>query len=111
MLHLRYIVFMAKKTTASHAQNKIGVREIRQDASIILARVEEGESFIITNRGVPVARLMPIDVDDSVLIEEMIANGDITESDGNLWDLPLPTFKVKGKSATQQLIEERASYR
>lgn len=111
MLHLRYIVFMAKKTTASHAQNKIGVREIRQDASIILARVEEGESFIITNRGVPVARLMPIDVGDSALIEEMIANGDITESDGNLWDLPLPTFKVKGKSATQQLIEERASYR
>ena len=102
---------MAKKTTASHAQNKIGVREIRQDASIILARVEEGERFIITNRGVPVARLMPIDVDDSVLIEEMIANGDITEADGNLWDLPLPTFKVKGKSATQQLIEERASYR
>ena len=102
---------MAKKTTASHAQNKIGVREIRQDASIILARVEEGESFIITNRGVPVARLMPIDVDDSVLIEEMIASGDITEADGNLWDLPLPTFKVKGKSATQQLIEERASYR
>ena len=102
---------MAKKTTASHAQNKIGVREIRQDASIILARVEEGESFIITNRGVPVARLIPIDVDDSALIEEMIANGDITEADGNLWDLPLPTFKVKGKSATQQLIEERASYR
>ena len=111
MLHLRYIVFMAKKTTASHAQNQIGVREIRQDASIILARVEEGESFIITNRGVPVARLIPIDVDDSALIEEMIANGDITEADGNLWDLPLPTFKVKGKSATQQLIEERASYR
>ena len=102
---------MAKKTTASHAQNQIGVREIRQDASIILARVEEGESFIITNRGVPVARLIPIDVDDSALIEEMIANGDITEADGNLWDLPLPTFKVKGKSATQQLIEERASYR
>ena len=102
---------MAKKTTASHAQNQIGVREIRQDASIILARVEEGESFIITNRGVPVARLIPIDVDDSALIEEMIANGDITEADGNLWDLPLPTFKVKGKSATQQLIEERTSYR
>ena len=102
---------MAKKTTASHAQNKIGVREIRQDASIILARVEEGESFIITNRGVPVARLLPIDVDEDALIEEMIANGDILEAEGNLWDLPLPTFKVKGKSATQQLIEERESYR
>jgi prevent-host-death family protein len=104
---------MAKqeKSDKTHPQNRIGVREIRQDASIILARVEEGEEFIITNRGVPVARLLPIDVDDNALIEEMIANGDILEADGNLWDLPLPTFKVKGKSATQQLIEERESYR
>lgn len=102
---------MPKKITASHPRNRIGVREIRQDASIILARVEEGEEFIITNRGVPVARLLPMDVDEDALIEEMIANGDILEADGNLWDLPLPTFKVKGKSATQQLIEERESYR
>ena len=100
-----------EKSDKTHPQNRIGVREIRQDASIILARVEEGEEFIITNRGVPVARLLPIDVDDNALIEEMIANGDILEADGNLWDLPLPTFKVKGKSATQQLIEERESYR
>jgi prevent-host-death family protein len=94
-----------------HPQNRIGIREIRQDASTILARVEEGEEFIITNRGVPIARLMPMDIDDDRLIEEMIANGDIVEADGNLWDLSLPTFKVKGKSATQQLIEERESYR
>ncbi|CAN2169712.1 Phd Antitoxin of toxin-antitoxin stability system [Candidatus Nanopelagicaceae bacterium] len=94
-----------------HPQNRIGVREIRQDASTILARVEEGEEFIITNRGVPIARLLPIDVDDETLINEMIANGDIVEADGNLWELPLPTHKVKGKSATQQLIEERESYR
>jgi prevent-host-death family protein len=94
-----------------HPQNRIGIREIRQDASIILARVEEGEEFIITNRGLPVARLIPMDIDDEQLIEEAIANGEILEADGNLWELPLPTLKVKGKSATQQLIEERESYR
>jgi prevent-host-death family protein len=104
---------MAKSERAknSHPQNRIGIREIRQDASIILARVEEGEEFIITNRGVPVARLLPVEVDENALIEEMIANGDIIEAEGNLWDLPLPTLKLKGKSATQQLIEERESYR
>ena len=104
---------MAKSGKAKnlHPQNQIGIREIRQDASIILARVEEGEEFIITNRGVPVARLLPIEVDENALIEEMIANGDIIEAEGNLWDIPLPTFKLKGKSATQQLIEERESYR
>jgi len=104
---------MAKSERAknSHPQNQIGIREIRQDASIILARVEEGEEFIITNRGVPVARLLPVEVDENALIDEMIANGDIIEAEGNLWDLPLPTLKLKGKSATQQLIEERESYR
>ena len=104
---------MAKqeKSDKTHPQKRIGIREIRQDASIILARVEEGEEFIITNRGVPIARLLPMDVDENALIEEMIANGDIVEADGNLWDLPLPTFIVKGKSATQQLIDERESYR
>ena len=94
-----------------HPQNRIGMREIRQDASTILSRVEEGEEFIVTNRGVPIARLIPIEIDDEQLIEEMIAHGEILEADGNLWDLPLPTHKIKGKSATQQLIEERESYR
>jgi prevent-host-death family protein len=102
---------MAKKTVTTNPQNLIGIREIRQDASTILARVEEGEEFIITNRGVPIARLLPISVDDNDLIAEMIASGEIVEAEGNLWELPLPTFKVKGKSATQQLIEERESYR
>ena len=45
------------------------------------------------------------------IIQELIDSGDILEADGNLWDLPLPTYKVKGKSAVQQLIEERESYR
>jgi prevent-host-death family protein len=94
-----------------HPQNRIGIREIRQDASTILARVEEGEEFIITNRGVPVGRLIPIDKDDDQLILEMIDSGDILEADGNLWQIPLPTYKVKGKSASEQLIEERESYR
>lgn len=94
-----------------HLQNRIGIREIRQDASIILARVEEGEEFIITNRGVPVGRLIPIDADDDQLIEEMIDSGEIVESDGELWNLPAPTYVVKGKSASAQLMDERASYR
>lgn len=101
-----------KSHNNTHPQNRIGVREIRQEASIILARVEEGEEFIITNRGVPIARLTPIDKDSNEVIEEMIAAGDILEADGNLWDLKPPTYVVKGgKSATEQLIEERESYR
>jgi prevent-host-death family protein len=39
---------------------RIGVRELRQQASRYLARVKDGESFEITDNGVPVAQLVPV---------------------------------------------------
>ncbi len=38
----------------------IGVRELRQDASRWLARVRAGETITVTDRGRPVARMVPI---------------------------------------------------
>jgi prevent-host-death family protein len=48
---------------------RIGVRELRQNASRFLARVERGETLEITDRGRPVAMLVPIHADnwDSLL--------------------------------------------
>ncbi|HTQ19073.1 type II toxin-antitoxin system prevent-host-death family antitoxin [Mycobacterium sp.] len=42
----------------------IGVRELRQNASRYLARVEAGEELGVTNKGRLVARLVPIDAAD-----------------------------------------------
>ena len=39
---------------------RIGIRELRQHASHYLSRVQGGESLEITDRGRPVARLVPI---------------------------------------------------
>lgn len=41
----------------------IGVRELRQHASRYLARVRGGETLEVTDRGRPVARLVPIGAD------------------------------------------------
>ena len=49
----------SQKRINVHPQNRVGIRELRQEASKILARVEEGEEFMVTDRGVPVARLIP----------------------------------------------------
>ena len=38
----------------------VGVRELRQSASELLRRVAEGESIVITDRGTPIARLVPL---------------------------------------------------
>ncbi len=37
----------------------VGLRELRQDASALVRRVEEGEEIVITVSGRPTARLVP----------------------------------------------------
>jgi prevent-host-death family protein len=39
---------------------QVAVRELNQHTSSVLARVRRGESLIVTDRGEPVARLVPI---------------------------------------------------
>jgi prevent-host-death family protein len=45
---------------------RVGVRELRQNLSKYLRRVEAGESLDVTERGRPVARLVPL-VEDGLL--------------------------------------------
>jgi len=54
--------------------DKIGVRELRQNASIYLARVCRGERIEFTDRGRPVAMLIPMPTDSW---EQMITSGEV----------------------------------
>ena len=65
---------------------RIGVRELRQNASKYLARVEKGETLEITDRGRPVALLAPVPQDEW---EQMIADGRVipAERRGDLLDI------------------------
>ena len=57
---------------------RIGVRELRQNASQYLAQVAaKGEAIEITDRGRPVARIVPITSDDWA---NMITAGEITSA-------------------------------
>ena len=58
--------------------DRIGVRELRQHASRYLDRVARGESLEVTDRGRPVARLVPITSDAWA---DMIASGRITPAE------------------------------
>lgn len=55
--------------------DRIGVRELRQHASRYLQRVAHGESLEVTDRGRPVARLIPVTKD---VWASMIAIGKVT---------------------------------
>ncbi len=68
----------------------IGVRELRQRASEYLRAVQAGEIVEVTDRGRPVALLIPVPSGSG--LERLEAEGRLTEADGDLLELgePLP---------------------
>ena len=69
----------------------IGIRELRQQASKYLRRVERGETIEVTDRGRPVALLVPIP--QQTVRERLIASGRLRPAKGerDLLDIePLP---------------------
>lgn len=60
----------------------IGVRELRQHASRWLARVRAGESITVTDRGTPIARLVP--VPERSGLDDLIERGGAIPGGGDL---------------------------
>lgn len=84
---------------------RIGVRELRQNASQYLAQVAASrEPIEITDRGRPVARLVPIAGDDW---SDMIAAGEITppESTVDIRDIEPVSGDFNASEILRQLRE------
>lgn len=79
----------------------VGIRELRQRASELLRRVEDGESIEITDRGRPVAVLGPLPADP---VERLRASGDLQESEGDLADLPQPLSLPAGSEPPSSVL-------
>lgn len=56
----------------------ISQRELRNDNAAIIRAVEAGESFTVTKRGVPVARLAPVPDADLRVVRPSLHEHDIT---------------------------------
>ena len=54
---------------------RVGIRELRQDASRIIDLVKSGQSFLITEHGRPVAKLNPL---QGPTLEDLIELGVVT---------------------------------
>ena len=72
----------------------IGVRELRQRASELLRRVEQGETIEVTDRGRPVAVLSP--PPDGSPLDKLRALGEIDPATADLDDLPEPLVLPPG---------------
>jgi prevent-host-death family protein len=83
---------------------RIGIRELRQHASVWLRRVQRGESFEVTDRGRPVAMLVPYEEMDP--FERLVASGAITPARGNLLDLGPPLPPKPGVPLPSEILEQ-----
>jgi len=79
----------------------VGIRELRQRASELLRRVEDGESIEITDRGRPVAVLAPLPVDP---VERLRAAGELQASEGDISELPKPLMTASGAELPSEVL-------
>lgn len=84
----------------------IGIRELRQNASIWVAKAEGGVTVQITDRGRPVARLVPLTPVERAR-DKLIAEGQLIPA--NAPRVPLSAAHlIEGQSLTSILDEQRA---
>jgi prevent-host-death family protein len=85
--------------------DSIGVRELRQNASHYLSRVAAGELIEITDRGHPVARLVPI-TDDPW--QDLIYAGEVVpgRGDTDVRSLKPGDYGFNGSEALERLRSE-----
>jgi prevent-host-death family protein len=85
--------------------SRVGVRELRQNLSVYLRRVREGESLEVTDRGTSVALLIPLP-EVATPLESLIAMGRATPAKGDLLELGLPEG-VPGRDLSEALEQSR----
>ncbi|MGI8937037.1 MAG: type II toxin-antitoxin system Phd/YefM family antitoxin [Iamia sp.] len=84
--------------------DRIGVGELRQNASRYLARVKVGETVEVTDRGVLVALLVPPSESRSAR-DRMVATGALLPASGPLVFPPRVT-PPPGTPTTEQILED-----
>jgi len=70
------------------------VRELRQHASRYLREVERGDSIEVTDRGRPVAHLVPVPAASG--LDALVASGRLAPATGDLLDLDEPLEPIAG---------------
>jgi prevent-host-death family protein len=96
-------------TTSNLPSQRIGIRELRQHASVYVDLVERGYTVDITNRGRLVAQMVPVRDPESPL-ERWIAKGVIerAEDDGSVLEIEPYLGPAGGPTASQALGRLRA---
>jgi prevent-host-death family protein len=86
---------------------RVGVRELRQNLSVYLSRVRDGETFEVTERGRPVAILRPLPDEDDPIARLEAEGRIVRRATGDPLDLGPPLPNRGGKPLSEILDELR----
>jgi len=90
---------------AAQRTKQVGVRELRQNLSIYLARVKRGARLEVTEHGHPVALLIPLPPTGSV-IDRLVAEGRATPAKRDLLALGPPLPRQPGEPSLNDFLDE-----
>ena len=76
-------------------RTSVGIRELRQNLSVYVRRVLDGDTFEVTDRGHPVALLGPLP-EGSTPLARLVREGRVRPPAGDLLELGLP----RGREST-----------
>ena len=94
-----------------HEPITIGIRELNQQLSKILALVKTGETIEITEHGVPIARLIPYSTDQESVFEQYLKAGLIRPAINPAGILSIKPLPYKGKvSLSEEILREREDF-
>lgn len=85
---------------------KVGVRELRQNASAVLRRVVAGETVEVTDHGHPIARIVPLHSERT--LDQLVAEGRASEAQGDLLALG-PIAPAKGEPRLSHVLADMRS--
>jgi prevent-host-death family protein len=84
-------------------ENRVGIRELKQNASKVIKEVKEGEAVTVTEHGVPVAKIIPIAKDR---YQELIDDGTLEPPTTRFDIRQIKPVKLPDGITSEQLIRE-----
>jgi prevent-host-death family protein len=79
----------------------VGVRTLKQNTAEVLAEVRAGESVVITDRGRPVAKLVPFEAD---MLGALVASGRARRAKRSPAALSAPPKRRAGEPSAAQVL-------
>lgn len=84
---------------------RVGIRELRQNLSVYLAKVKTGTAFAVTDRGKPVAVLQPLATEVDAW-QRLVDDGAVIPAAGTWSEMDLPGGDVDSQRTASKYLQE-----